>query len=50
MCKANGGGILQVNKCKMNAKGAYLLVMAMGCPLFKRSQKEACVCVGKSEL
>ena len=50
VCKVKGGGILQENKCKLNAKAAYLMVMGLGCPLFKKSQREACVCTDKSEL
>lgn len=47
VCKTKKSELFEVKPCKMNAKAAYLLVMAMGCPLYRDSQKEACVCKKK---
>ena len=46
-CSAQEKDFLEVKKCKATAKTAYLAVMAVGCPLYKDSQQEACLCVKK---
>ena len=47
VCRSTGKTEMMQVKCKVNAKAAYLMVMSLGCPLFRESQKEACICVDK---
>lgn len=48
VCKDKQRDFLDEKKCKATAKTAYLLVMAVGCQLYKDSQDEACQCVKKT--
>jgi len=49
VCKEKPGvELIHRKPCKVNARAAFLLVVAVGCQMYKDAQREACECVADS--